>query len=245
MKNPLLLAALLCVVAPLGAAAPVLAQEQPTAARTFGSHARLAKFKRSGKHWNATATYPIFRAATPLARYASWQTRLEAETRTNAHVAEFKKYLAEDETSDEPYEFGLTPRLAFYGSKLISLQQSTYYYAGGAHPNSDIATRNYGMSGARPKLLALGDFFRPGSNYRAPIAAKILAKLKAQGADWVLDGTIKNLETDQLNNFSAGKDGLKWIFSPYEMGPYSAGYIEAKLSLKELGPDFRRELLRQ
>ena len=103
-------------------------------------------------------------------------------------------------------------------------------------------TRNYGLSNARPKLLTLGDFFRLGADYRAATMPKVPAKLNDQGANFVVDGTVKKLETAQLNNFMAEPDGLKWIFSPYDVAPCAAGVAEAKLKISELGPNFRREL---
>lgn len=125
------------------------------------------------------------------------------------------------------------------------METFAYLDTHGAHPNSFISTRNYGQFGGRPKRLTLGDFFRPGSNYRAKTTVILLAKLrKNESAMWIDDGTVKEITTDQLNNFRAAPDGLTWIFNPYEMGPYAAGYVETKLSLNDLGPDFRREMLK-
>lgn len=245
MKHSLLLAALTCFVAPLSIHTVAHAQEQKTAAETFGSRARMGKVARSGKGWKASALYPIFRADTSLARYAGWQARLEAEKQTKAQAKDFQKEFATGIMPVQTYEFTLTPRLNFYGTNMISMEQVLFYNTGGAHPNSTVQTFNYGMSGTRPKLLTLGDFFRPNSNYRVQVAAQVMAKLKAQGAEWVQDGTAQKLTTAQLNNFSVAPDGLTWIFSPYEMGPYAAGFIEAKLTLRELGPEFRRELLKR
>ena len=37
-------------------------------------------------------------------------------------------------------------------------------------------------------------------------------------------------------NFSVGKDGVEWIFQPYEAGPYALGIISATLTWQQLQP---------
>ncbi len=246
MKKPIFLALSACLVAPLALAAPVArAQNSLSPTQSFGARARLAKIKRSGKGWSAAATYPVFGADTPVARYANWRLRTDAQSQLRAGVAQLSEDFERGITPDIAYEYGLTPMLAFYGANLISIEQIEFFDMGGAHPSTVIGTRNYGGSGGQPKRLTLGDFFVNGSNYRTTTLKKVLARLAENGAPSVVDGTVKTLNTDQLNSFVAEADGLKWIFSPYEMGPYSAGAIEAKLKISELGPDFRRELLKQ
>ena len=245
MKTKITLALCAALLAPLAFSAPVAhAQEPQSPAQSFGSRASVKKIKRDGKGWSAAASYPVFRADQPVARYANWRLRTDAQMQLSAGVAQLTEDFARGIKPDSPYEYGLTPLLSFYGPNLISLEQIEFWDMGGAHPSTVINTRNYGISGGRPKIMTLGDFFKSGSNYRAATANKVLTSLKRNGAALVIDGTIKTLDTNQLNSFVAEADGLKWVFSPYEMGPYSAGVIEAKLKLSELGPDFRRELLK-
>jgi len=37
-------------------------------------------------------------------------------------------------------------------------------------------------------------------------------------------------------NFSVGKDGIQWLFQPYEAGPYALGIITAALTWQQLQP---------
>ena len=37
-------------------------------------------------------------------------------------------------------------------------------------------------------------------------------------------------------NFSVGKDGMEWIFQPYEAGPYALGIVSATLGWDQLKP---------
>ena len=236
--------ALLCLLV-LPLALPARAQEEKPNGLSWRGRAHLKLIKRHNEKWDIRATYPQFVAQTPLARYASWQERLEAQSEVAGTVKDFAGYSKEDSDALGDYEYQATPTLHFIGPNLISLGNFVYVDTHGAHPNSYIDARNYGQVNGRPKLLTLGDFFAPNSNYRAQTTAMLLAKLrKDERAMWITDGTVKEITTDQLNNFRVEKDGLTWIFSPYEMGPYAVGYVEIRLSLKELGPDFRRELLK-
>lgn len=225
-------------------ALPAKAQDDAPKGISWRGHAQLKMVKRHNTKWNVRATYPAFTANTPIARFASWQERLEAQSEVARTMKEFAGYM-KDEDALGDYTFEAKPTLNFIGKNLVSLENFAYIDTHGAHPNSWINARNYGQINGRPKIFTLGDFFRPNSNYRAKTTAALLAKLrKDERAMWIADGMVKEITTDQLNNFRVAPDGLTWIFNPYEMGPYAVGYIETKLSLKELGPDFRRELLK-
>ena len=211
---------------------------------SWSKRAQLVTIKKSGQKWQGAATYPVFSANTPVARHANGKLRAEAQQNVESTAAEF----AGDTMADAPpakYDFQSKPTLYFQGPKPISMGVLTYSYLGGAHGNYGIDARNYGISSARPRLLNLGDFFRPNSNYRAATEAKILTKLsRNERAEWVRNGDVKILETAQLNNFVVDAHGLRWIFGLYEVGPFSAGSIEAKLTWNELGPHVRRDFLK-
>lgn len=115
---------------------------------------------------------------------------------------------------------------------------------GGAHPNSYTTVFNVGMTNGRPKLLTMGDFFEPNSDYRSRTNGLISKKLEKQGnADWVNDGSLKMLSTNQLNSFIVTKRGMEWIFDPYEVGSYASGSHEVLLSPTDLGTGFKKSWL--
>lgn len=236
--------ALLCLTL-LPCALPAHAQDDLPKGLAWRGRAHLKMVKRHNANWQVKATYPIFAANTPVSRFASWQERLNAQSEVASTVKEFVGYIKDDSDAMGGYTFDVKPTLHFVGPNLISLANFAYIDTHGAHPNSWLDARNYGIVNGRPKRLNLGDFFRPNSAYRAQTHAKIMDKLrKNENAMWIADGMVKEITSDQLNNFRVVPDGLTWIFNPYEMGPYAVGYVATKLSLKELGPDFRRELLK-
>ncbi len=207
--------------------------------------ARLKTLSARGKGFTAQAVYPVFRARTPLARFANAKLRSRIVWGFNAWVKSTQAQL-EKEVASVPFDYASAPSTEFYATRrLISTELVTYAFEGGAHGMTVVSPLNFAVINGRAKALTLGDFFRSGTPYRKEVEAKIFAKLKKDpNAMWVQDGSVKTLETAQFNNFAAGRDGLRWVFNQYEMGPYAVGQFEIKLTANELGPDFRRDLLR-
>ncbi|PQV64934.1 Protein of unknown function (DUF3298) [Abditibacterium utsteinense] len=228
--------------------APALAQKSLSGQKltALKKVARFETLSEKGKNYTATATFPVFRARTPLARYANAQLRARAVRSFRAWLKDTGSQVKGLPDPPAPYDFEIAPSPSFFvARRLISTRLDSYEYNGGAHGMSVMSPLNFGLVKGQLKLLVLGDFFRSNSPYRTLVETKILAKLrKNPDAMWVSDGTVKHLETLQFNNFSVERDGLRWLFNPYEMGPYVAGLFEVKLSLRELGPNFHREWLR-
>ncbi len=110
---------------------------------------------------------------------------------------------------------------------------------------------NFGTAAGqtKPRQLKLADFFTDGAAASKRVNDLLMAKLRAtrgrdQEASWVIEGEVKAIDKASLQNFVAEKDGLRWFFAPYEMGPYSSGQFEVKLSARELGPKFRASLMK-
>lgn len=211
----------------------------------YAGIARMHTLKLKDKRFMAEATYPTFRSRTPLARFANAQIRSQISGSYNAWLKESKKSLRESSTSSVPLEFQLqTVLMRYRPRRIISMRFDEYQFNGGTHGMGALLAHNFGMVGGKPKELVLGDLFRPGTPYRAEVEKKIFAKLKKdEGATWVQDRSVKTLTTSQFNNFTISPSGLTWVFNQYEMGPYSNGIFEIKLTPAELGPNFKREFL--
>lgn len=84
---------LLCLTI-LSFALPARAQnkEKPTGLSWRG-RAHLKLISRHNVKWDIRATYPVFTANTPTARYASWQERLEAQADMSSMAKDFTGYI--------------------------------------------------------------------------------------------------------------------------------------------------------
>lgn len=221
---------------------------QKTTALRFHRGVSLVKLAFVRKEIEARAAYLRFAAAAPVARFAGQNERAAVRKDFDAFVAQWRKDWPELRKNGAPfnsYSYVNTGFLTHYRpQKLISVRREVSQYSGGAHGIGLLLTANYGLRGGRPAQLSLGDFFHPGSHYRAATEKKIMDRLRQDpNAAWLQDGSVKTLTPAQLNNFQVEKDGLRWWFNPYEVGPYAAGIFEVKLTTRELGPDFKATLL--
>ena len=111
---------------------------------------------------------------------------------------------------------------------------SYYSYRGGAHGIQTVSQLVFDRkTGA---LLGEEDLFADG--YEQPVAellrAAVQKDMQAEDAELL---PLVELESVAPNgNFSVGKDGVKWIFQPYEVGPYALGLVMATVPWDQLKP---------
>ena len=111
----------------------------------------------------------------------------------------------------------------------------TYYsFHGGAH---GIQTMSQIVFDAKTgAVLSEGDFLADG--YEEPVA-ELLRKTVSETMTAEAPELTELLQPEALapnGNFSVGKDGMEWIFQPYEAGPYALGIVSATLSWEQLKP---------
>ncbi len=193
-----------------------------------------------------TATVPVFSARTPVALMAN-NAMTAWVTSEHAHfVKELGKPPKDSPTKE--YTWDTTPTVSyFYAPRLASVSFLVYSDSGGPHPNHWYRTFNYGVTDGKAKRLKITDLFTKGINaadIKQQITDLLLNKARLdERAMFVNDGTVTKLSDDVLNSFILERDGIKYLIGPYEFGPYAVGDFEYKLSLSELGPDFRRTLI--
>ena len=111
----------------------------------------------------------------------------------------------------------------------------TYYsFRGGAHGIQTLSQIVFdAKTGA---VLGEGDFFSEG--YQEPVA-QLLRKAVRETMTSEAPELLELVQMDAIGpngNFSVGKDGMEWVFQPYEAGPYALGIISATLDWVSLKP---------
>lgn len=111
----------------------------------------------------------------------------------------------------------------------------TYYsFRGGAHGIQTLSQIVFDTkTGA---VLGEGDFFSEG--YQEPVA-QLLRKAVQETMTAEAPELLELVQMDAIGpngNFSVGKDGMEWVFQPYEAGPYALGIISATLDWESLKP---------
>lgn len=104
----------------------------------------------------------------------------------------------------------------------LSLLSTVDDYTGGAHPNSLTGSHLLAVRGDDVASLGLADLFA-GGGWLEELSALVLAGLAEQGALWVTQGQVSELDASDLAVFTLDAAGVTFHFSPYLMGPYAQG----------------------
>ncbi len=194
------------------------------------SNLTISKVKKG--YWTASASYPKFQSGSAISRLA------------NHDIAEFSAHTihewATDITKDmekptDPWAEDSTTTVVLARPDLISLEVALYSDSGGAHPNTQLITSNFGMVKGKAKKLTLADLFKRGTNPLPLVSKIVMAKLKEKNASWIENGDVKALDLKSGDEFVIATDRLTYIFSPYEMGSYAEGSYIIDVPFAALG----------
>lgn len=157
---------------------------------------------------------------------------------------------ARDIAADFPEEAG--PRafvfdasdysIEYFSPRVISVAYEVFTDTGGAHPNhfSRVFNLSIGADGSISRL-ELSNLFKAGAEYGPELSKRIIADLRRQEAQWVLDGEVKELSPEELSGFVLTPRGLRFLFDPYAVGPYVQGSFIVDIPYKDL-PGLREDL---
>lgn len=111
---------------------------------------------------------------------------------------------------------------------------SYYSFRGGAHGIQTLSQIVFDKNTGIP--VTETDLFT--DDYAGPVSAFMQEQVRsAMQADDPELAELVELEAIVPNgNFSVGKDGIQWLFQPYEAGPYALGIITATLTWQQLQP---------
>ncbi len=143
--------------------------------------------------------------------------------------------LAEMQSSDYRYSLSEDRNFSVIRDKsgLLSLLYMGYSYSGGAHGMPFMIGMNIDFN--ESKLLNFADIFVEGKDYEKELLQIINNELKNKPdvyAD-LFEPTITELPGD--NGFYFMEDNLIVYYTPYEIGPYSMGFVDFKIPLAKLG----------
>lgn len=192
--------------------------------------------KASGQYWSVAARYPFFPQRTVIAGAAS----RAIEEDVKKEIAETKKQMTEQiKDLGKPsanLEMDLTSSVYTVGPALISASTSNYWYTGGAHPNTNIKTYNFGFVAGKVKKLTLRDLVKPGVSPAQFVEKYLLRGLSAEKMKRDADRVVE-IDKRYYDAFVITKAGLKWIFEPYAVGAYAEGMYTVELPFSEIRGD--------
>ena len=113
----------------------------------------------------------------------------------------------------------------------LSVQVSEAWYSGGAHCNYCSQQASFDVRTGRK--LAITDFIR--SDARSALATIVLDGLvAATGGEWGRDRQELLDTIARFRNVAVVADGLRFVFDPYEIAPFSAGTIRHVVSWPDI-----------
>lgn len=135
-----------------------------------------------------------------------------------------------DEPSSASYQFVAKPELLGWHKGLVLMGMASYVYTGGAHGLS--MYRYYVFDLKDKKQLRLDDILIGGKKHT------LKTKLHAKYHDYLrqndIDPATWAWEFALTDNFSFDKDGMTFLYQPYEITPYVMGMPTLQLSYQEL-----------
>lgn len=188
----------------------------------------------SPKKWQANVAVAQFGGKSALAKAVNAHVMTSAKTR----LAEFLK-MAKQSYDDLPTHhlntYDETVAVHTETGALVSMSIEIVGFTGGAHPWHSFAFETWAVRSGKPRKLRLADLLVGGSSALEKVSAAVIGKLRDDpGAAWVQDGEVRELDKDTAEHFVVTRNGLRFIFAPYLMGPYSSGPISVNLSWAEL-----------
>lgn len=172
-------------------------------------------------------------------------TQLEAVIKENAptveasldsFLAEAKAFFAEYPDVPTGYGMELKQSVLLNSPTLLTIEEFSYAYTGGAHGN--YGTSYYNFDATTGQMLTLKDILI--ADYQASLKDKVEAIFKKI---YLEEGMTKYSEAGfyfendiftMTDNFAITKEGVKFLYNPYEIAPYAMGQQEIVIPYKDL-----------
>ncbi len=127
------------------------------------------------------------------------------------------------------YELIKSSKAVYNQHDILIIEIETYVYAGGAHGLSNMQYIHFDM--ASGETFGLEEIFGPGSNQK--IAELLLEKseeMKQAKESMLFDDAKAEIN----ENFYFDDKNFYFVYNPYEIGPYAAGYITVELPIESV-----------
>jgi hypothetical protein len=142
------------------------------------------------------------------------------------------------EIPDMPLSYGLERSIKVETDTLgiFAMEFFEYTFFGGAHPNTVTVYENINLVDGRK--IKISDLFNPGFEEKLNvIAEKSFRKVREIKPDENLEEAgywFENGKFKLNNNFIITKEGLKFLFNPYEVAAYYLGATEFLIEYSQL-----------
>lgn len=176
------------------------------------------------------AAYPVFAGVAGHGGLQDAQAAVDDEVWTAAASIwnDPADTFSEDEEFDPEapwwtWEHFSVVTIRYYSSSLISMVNEVYQFTGGAHGMTFHTSMNLTVGKNGAVAFTIDEMFKKGTGWEKAISDYVIRDLKARGADWVVNGEVREVPSEHMNRFTVSPAGIDLIFGPYEMGSYAQG----------------------
>ena len=208
---------------------------------TFKAIAHFVEKKE--KPFVLSVNYPVFAASTyvplnPSIQKNMTESLVKNKTLLEEIYSEMQKNTPKGEKPDLAYDLTKTDEMRIHhcSERFVSTYRIESSFMGGAHFNYSYFGETWWNAGGKVwRKIAMNELFTADTAYIQHLNTLIVAKLKQQGAQFVVDGTI----TDFTNLLRKGRlawvmrpAGITFIFAPLSVATFADGETAAFIPWK-------------
>jgi hypothetical protein len=135
------------------------------------------------------------------------------------------------------YELIKKSEVIFNKNKILSFAFQTYSFTGGTHGISNIEYLHFDMNTGR--LFGIDDLFdKTNKQELQKMVSDVCEEMKKKKESQVFDDS----QIESIDNFYFDDKNFYFVYNPYEIAPYSAGYITIKISKSKIKPLLKKDI---
>ncbi|MBL7825608.1 MAG: DUF3298 and DUF4163 domain-containing protein [Saprospiraceae bacterium] len=129
----------------------------------------------------------------------------------------------------------LTSKNLFQSKKALSIEMSNYSFTGGAHGNYGSALFSFSL--ADGKLVELTDIVKDTVALQALIQKGFVDTHNKNGDHYTLEDLVfpESIPLPLPMQWCVVKEGVRFVYNPYEVAPYAVGQTDIILTWEQLG----------
>jgi hypothetical protein len=145
-------------------------------------------------------------------------------------IDQFKEDCKENDWPFRPFAVATDYQVGYNKEDFLSFYVDYYQFTGGAHGMTYRNSYNYNLTGG--KKVELADLFIPEFGWVQYVTDFITGEINANKQDY-FDDPLPDMKYNQ--EYYVTDEYLVIYYQLYEIAPYSTGFPEFKIPLKELG----------
>lgn len=135
------------------------------------------------------------------------------------------------------YELKKNARVLYNKNKILTIELETFDYTGGAHGFETKEYLHFDMNSG--EAFNLKELFDDAESKMLIdlVSEKCEEMKKTKNSEIFEESSIES-----CGNFYFDDDNFYFVYNPYEIGPYSAGYITIKIPISKIGPLLKKNI---